>query len=406
MKILLVCQCFYPENFRVNDLCSELVRRGHEVTVLAGIPINRTTGKFWEGYSRKERTEDTYEGARVVRAYNTERHHDSAHLVIHYFSFWFFGNRKAKKLARQEKFDIVLVYQLSPVFMAFPAMKVAKLQNIPLIVYTLDLWPESAINAGGLSFKPVISWLRRKVDKIYNASSKILISSRHFKDLIVKNGHPAEKIEFFPQYAEDCYVPLDKNPEDPIESELPQGFRIIFTGNIGRSQSIETVVEAAAELKAYPDIHWIIVGDGRDRDKVFQYSEEKDVTETVHFTGRKPMETMSRYLAASDVALLILKDDPLFQITLPAKAQSYMACGIPILGCIKGESANLIEEAHCGICCESLDGKSLAEAALKMYHMSKEERAQMGRNAAEYSQKYFSKQKLLDRLEKIMGELR
>ncbi len=406
MKILLVCQCFYPENFRVNDLCSELVRRGHQVTVLAGIPINRTTGRFWEGYCRKERTEDTYEGARVVRAYNTQRHHDSAHLAIHYFSFWFFGNRKAKKLARQEKFDVVMVYQLSPVFMAFPAMKVAKLQNIPLIVYTLDLWPESAINAGGLSFQPIISWLRRKVDKIYRASDKILISSRHFKDLIVKNGHPAEKIEFFPQYAEECYVKLDKNPEDPIESELPQGFRIIFTGNIGRSQSIETVVDAAAELKAYPDIHWIIVGDGRDRDRVFQYSEDKDVTENVHFTGRKPMETMSRYLAASDAALLILRDDPLFNITLPAKAQSYMACGIPVLGCIKGESANLIEEARCGICCREVDGKSLAEAALQMYQMSKEERAQMGRNAIDYSRQYFSKQKLLDRLEEIMGELR
>ena len=166
------------------------------------------------------------------------------------------------------------------------------------------------------------------------------------------------------------------------------------------------MVEAAAELKAYPDIHWIIVGDGRDRDRVFQYSEEKDVTETVHFTGRKPMETMSRYLAASDVALLILKDDPLFHITLPAKAQSYMACGIPMLGCINGESADLIKEARCGICCERLDGKSLAEAALKMYYMSQEERAQMGRNAVEYSQKYFSKQKLLDRLEEIMGELK
>ena len=405
MKILLVCQCFYPENFRVNDLCSELVRRGHDVTVLAGIPINRTTGRFWEGYSRKERIEDTYEGARVVRAYNTQRHHDAAHLAVHYFSFWLFGNRKARKLARQEQFDLVLVYQLSPVFMAFPAIEVAKKQKIPLITYTLDLWPESAVNAGGLNFGPVISWLQRRVDKIYRASDRILISSRHFKDRIVKRGHPEEKIEFFPQYAEDCYVKLDKNPGDPIESELPQGFRIIFTGNIGKSQSIETVVEAAARLKAYPDIHWIIVGDGRDRNKVFQYTEEMGVTENVHFTGRKPMETMSRYLAASDVALLILKDDLLFNITLPAKAQSYMACGIPVLGCVKGESADLIREAKCGVCCEAVDGDSLAEAALAMYRMPPEERRQMGENAVTYSREYFSKQRLLDRLENIMGEL-
>ncbi len=405
MKILLVCQCFYPENFRVNDLCSELVCRGHDVTVLAGIPINRTTGRFWEGYGRKKKIEDSYEGARVIRAYNTQRHHDSIHLAIHYFSFWLFGNRKAKKIAQQEKFDLVLVYQLSPVFMAFPAMKVASLQHIPLIVYTLDLWPESAINAGGLSFRPVISWLRKRVNSIYSTCDRILVSSGHFKDIIVKNGHPAEKVEFFPQYAEECYIQIPRNVEDPIEKELPQGFRIIFTGNIGRSQSIETVVDAASYLKEYPEIHWIIVGDGRDRDHVFQYAEEKGVTESVHFTGRKPMETMSRYLAASDAALMILKDDPLFNITLPAKAQSYMACGIPILGCVKGESAELIQKADCGICCSSIDGKSLAEGAVRMYQMSKAERERLGRNAVCYSQKYFSKEKLLNRLEEIMGEL-
>ena len=115
MKILLVSLCFYPENFRVNDLCEELVKRGHTVTVLAGLPINRTTGKFWDGYGGKAHREDTYCGARVVRSYVTQRHHDSMHLALHYFSFWFFGNRAAKKLAAQESFDVVLVYQLSPI---------------------------------------------------------------------------------------------------------------------------------------------------------------------------------------------------------------------------------------------------------------------------------------------------
>ncbi len=406
MKILLVCQCFYPENFRVNDLCSEFVRRGHEVTVLTGIPINRTTGKFWEGYGRKQKTEDTYEGARVVRAYNTQRHHDVAHLALHYFSFWFFGNRKAAKLAEEEKFDLVFVYQLSPVFMAFPAVNVAQKQNIPLITYTLDLWPESAVSAGGLTFKPIVKWLQGRVNKIYNASSRILVSSKEFKDRIIKTGQPAEKIEFFPQYAEDCYEKLEKNPEDQVEKELPQGFRIIFTGNMGTSQSLETVIDAAAILKDYSDIHWILVGDGRDRDRIFEYSEEKNVTDNVHFTGRKPMESMSRYLAASDVALLILRDDTLFNITLPAKAQSYMACGIPMLGCIKGAGADVIKDADCGVCCENVDGQALADAALKLYNMSNEQREQLGRNAIEYSRKYFSKEKLLDRLEQIMGELK
>lgn len=405
MKILLVCQCFYPENFRVNDLCKEFVARGHEVTVLAGVPINRTTGKFWEGYGPKKRVEDSFEGARVVRAYNTQRHHDAVHLAIHYFSFWLWGNKKAKKLAKEEKFDLVFVYQLSPVFMAFPAMKVAKIQNIPLITYTLDLWPESAVNAGGISFGPVVKWIQKKVDKIYKASSKILVSSKEFKDRIVKAGHSAEKIEYFPQYAEDCYEKLPKNPEDPIENEIPQGFRIIFTGNMGTSQSLETVVDAAALLKDYPDIQWILVGDGRDRDKVFKYSEEKNVTDNVHFTGRKPMESMSRYLAASDVALLILKDEDLFNITLPAKVQSYMACGIPVLGCINGAGANAIQEANCGVCCK-VDGQALAEAALTLYNMTPEQRQKLGNNAIEYSKNNFAKDKLLNRLEQIMGEIK
>ncbi len=406
MKILLVCQCFYPENFRVNDLCREFVQRGHEVTVLAGIPINRTTGKFWEGYDGKTRIEDTFEGARVVRAYNTARHHDPIHLAIHYFSFWFFGNKKAKKLAKEEKFDMVFCYQLSPVFMAFPAIKVAKKQNIPFITYTLDLWPESVTSAGGLNFGPLVKWLQGRVNKIYKACDRVLVSSKEFKDKIVKAGHDADKIEFFPQYAEDCYEKLDKNPEDPIEKELPEGFRIIFTGNIGTSQALETVIDAAALLKDHKDIHWILVGDGRNRDHVYEYAKEKDVLDNVHFTGRKPMDTMSRYLAASDAALLILRDDPLFNITLPAKAQSYMACGIPMLGCIKGAGANVIKDAECGVCCEEIQGQDLADAALKLYNMTPEERIQLGTNAIEYSREHFSKEKLLNRLEQIMGELK
>lgn len=404
MKILLVSLCFYPENFRVNDLCKELVNRGHTVTVLAGMPINRTTGKFWEGYGRKFHRVDNYCGAKVIRAYVTERHHDAVHLAVHYFSFWLFGNRAAKKLARQEDYDVVLVYQLSPILMCFPAMKVAKKQKIPLITYTLDLWPESAINAGGLRAKPIIRWLRGRCNKIYSACDKILISSKRFKENITEAGHPAGKIFFWPQYAEDCYKRLALPADDPIRKELPDGFKIVFTGNMGTSQSLETVVEAALLLRNYPDIHWVLIGDGRDKDKVEELAEAAGVLNNVHFTGRKPMEMMSAYLAACDAALLILKDDPLFNITLPAKVQSYMVCGIPILACVKGEGAKTVQEAECGICTEAVSGQSLAEAALKLYQMSPEERKTMGDNAILYSQKHFDKSILLDTLEKYMAE--
>lgn len=408
MKILLVCQCFYPETFRVNDICKELVARGHEVTVLAGHPINRTTGRFWEGYGKGKRCEDTYEGARVVRAYNSERHHDPIHLIFHYFSFWFFGNRKAAKLAKEEKYDAVFVYQLSPVFMAFPGIKVAKKQNIPMVIYTLDLWPDSAVNAGGMNFGPVVKWLQGRVNKIYNAASKILVSSSEFKNKIVAMGHDENKIELYRQYCEDSYKKLERNPEDPIEKELPDGFRIIFTGNIGTSQGIEHVVDAAAVIKekgGFDDIKWIIVGDGRNMEAVQQRAKEKDVTDLVIFTGRKPMEDMSRYLAASDVALMILREDPLFDITLPAKIQSYMACGMPILGCVKGETASVIKEANCGVVSNAISGNALAEAALSMYNMSKDELAKMGENANAYSKAHFDRKKLMDRLEEVLGEV-
>ena len=408
MKILIVSQCFYPETFRINDIVKELTARGHDVTVLAGHPINRTTGRFFEGYGIGKRKEDSYEGARVVRAYNSQRHHDPFHLIIHYFTFWFFGNKRAKKLAKEEKYDVVFVYQLSPVFMAFPAIKVSKKQNIPMVIYTLDLWPDSAVNAGGMNFKPVVKWLNKKVNQIYDASSRILVSSSEFKNLIAERGHNPDKIELYRQHCEDTYKKLERNPDDPIEKELPEGFRIIFTGNIGTSQGLELVVDAAEIIKKkgdFDDIKWIIVGDGRDRDNVYKRAEEKGVLDRVIFTGRKPMEDMSRYLAASDAALMILRKDPLFDITLPAKIQSYMVCGMPILGCVCGETASVIKEADCGVVADEISADALAKAALEMYNRTDAERSRMGENAVAYSDKHFDRKKLMDRLEEVLGEV-
>ena len=407
MKILLVCQCFYPENFRVNDLTAELVRRGHQVTVLTGTPMNRTTGRAFEGYERGKRNVDEYQGAKVLRVDTADRKSGSKALVRHYLSFWRQGNKFAKKLAKQEKFDIVLVYQLSPVFMAFPGITLAKKQHIPLITYTLDLWPESVIYAGGVDFGPAVKWLTAEVKKIYDASSRILVSTRNFTDKIKKLGQPEEKIEYFPQYAEDCYVPLPRDPEDPIDRELPDGFRITFTGNIGTSQTLGTVAEAAAILKArgVTDIKWIIVGDGRDREAVDAKVKETDTGDMVYFTGRRPMEEMSRFMAASDAALLILKDEELFNITLPAKVQSYMACGKPILACIKGAGAETVAEAGCGVVTDAISGEALAEAALKLRNLPKEELEKMGEAAVIYSGEKFSRDKLITRLEEIMREL-
>ncbi len=403
MRILIVSQYFWPENFRVNDISIGLVERGHEVTVLTGIP-NYPEGHFYSGYGFFKNLRQTYAGATIIRVPLIARGKGgNFNLILNYLSFVFFGTILAPFFCRQ-KYDAIFVYGISPILMAIPAIFLKKLRKIPLVLYVLDLWPESISAVGAIKSPFLLNGVKKIVHFIYKHCDRILVSSPGFIGRIKAMGIEEKKISYWPQWAEDSYkvVPIQENSTE--SQEMPTGFRIMFAGNIGSAQGFNTILKTAKRLKSQSNIHWVILGDGRMRPWVEEQIRLYQLENTMHLLGKRPAETMSDYFALADVLLVSLKKDPIFALTLPAKIQSYMACGRPILACLDGEGALVVEESKAGISCPSDDDEALAQCVLKMYHLTYEQRKEMGLRAREYFEKHFTRGMLLSELEKHLKE--
>jgi glycosyltransferase involved in cell wall biosynthesis len=398
MKILLLSQYFWPENFRVNDLSLGLVQRGHQVTVLTGIP-NYPDGKFFSGYNFFKNTRQNYCGSQVIRVPLIPRGKGgNFNLVLNYLSFVIFGTLFAPFVCRQ-KYDVIFVYGLSPILMAIPAIFLKKIRKVPLVLYVLDLWPESIAAVGAIKSSFFLNLVKKIVHFIYKHCDQILVSSLGFVGRIKEMGIDESKINYWPQWAEENYKIVVK--ENSAEArEMPSGFRIMFAGNIGVAQGFETIIEAADKLKDFLNIHWVILGDGRMKSWVEDQVRLRKLENTVHFIGKRPVGTMSNYFALADVLLVSLKKDPIFALTFPAKIQSYMACGRPILACLDGEGARVIQESGAGFFCPAEDYELLAECVLKMFNLTNTERKEMGLRGRAYFEKHFARDNLLSQFEK------
>jgi glycosyltransferase involved in cell wall biosynthesis len=284
--------------------------------------------------------------------------------------------------------------------MAIPAVFIRKIKKAPLVLYVLDLWPESISAVGAIKLPFLLNVVKKIVRFIYKHCDKILVSAPGFVDRIKAMGIDASKINYWPQWAEDNYqiVPVEKNSSK--NKEMPSGFRIMFAGNIGAAQGFKTIIEAADKLKNYLNIHWVIIGDGRMKLWVEDQVRLRKLENTVHLIGRRPIGTMSSYFALADVLLVSLKKDPVFSLTFPAKIQSYMACGRPILACLDGEGATVIQESGAGIYCPADDCELLAQSVLKMLNLTEAERNEMGLRGRGYFEKNFKKDILLAQFEK------
>ncbi len=399
MKLLLVTQYFYPENFKSNDIAIELTKRGHEVTVLTGLP-NYPEGRIYENYGFFKRTKENYQGINIIRTWLVPRGKGGGiRLFLNYFSWAFFASIRAFFLSFQKKFDIILVHEPSPITQGFPAIVVKKIQKIPLHFWVLDLWPETLTSAGGINNKYVLSLFTKMVKYIYNNSDKLLISSKGFKQSIIKKGDYSEKLVYFPNWAEDSI--LKGNDDYPIPN-LPDGFKIVFAGNIGVAQDVNSIIKAALILKEKSNIHFVFIGDGRSKGQLEDFVFENDLNKTVHFLGRFPIDAMKTFFNQADVLLVSLKDEIIFNLTVPAKLQAYLSTKKPILGMLNGEGAEIINEAKCGFSVNAGNSEGLVEIILEMYKMSNEERVHLGNNGFNFYQENFTLKKCIDNLEFIL----
>jgi glycosyltransferase involved in cell wall biosynthesis len=403
VKILIVSQYFWPENFRVNDLTQAFVKRGHGVTVLTGIP-NYPAGKVFDVFKADRKAFDYYAGAKVCRVPMLARGSGSLRLLLNYLSFvlgaCFFGPWRL----RGQPFDIIFVFEPSPVTVGIPAVLLGRLKQAPVVFWALDLWPETLVAIGVVRSPRLLAAIGRLVGFIYNRCALVLGQSRGFLENIAKYCDDSSKIRYFPSWAEDvfCQDELKPAPEIP---HLEGAFNVLFAGNVGKAQDFPAVLDAAESLKHNPAIRWLVVGDGRMTDWLHAEVARRGLQQCFLLLGRFPVEKMPSFYAHADALLVSLKRDPAFSLTIPGKVQSYLMSGLPLLGMLDGEGANVIRSAEAGLVCPAGDATGLAQAVLQLAAMTRNGRLMLGNNGRAYANKEFSRELLMDRLEGWFVEL-
>ena len=390
MKILVVCQYYAPEPFRISDICEALAEQGNDVTVVTGTP-NYPEGEIYPGYEKGARADEVIGGVRVHRCPLIPRKSGAVYRFLNYYSFVWSSRRYLRKM--KEDFDVVFVNQLSPVMMAEGALAWAKRNHRCCVLYCLDLWPESLLAGGIGQGSPIYQLFLRISRRIYRSADGILVSSRGYAEYF-REKFQIENVRYLPQYAEDLFGEL------PQPTEEKQTVDFLFAGNVGSGQSVETIVEAARLLKNERTIHIHIVGGGISLEKCRILAEGLP---NITFYGRQKLEQMPRYYAMADVFLVSLMKDPVLSMCLPGKVQSYLAAGKPVVGAIDGEAARVIREAECGMCAPAEDPETLAELIRRMAAQP-ELRKQYGENARRYYRAHFQKEKFISDLAAVLQE--
>ena len=390
MKILVACQYYAPEPFRISDICEALAEQGNDVTVVTGTP-NYPEGEIYPGYEKGARSDEVIGGVRVHRCPLIPRKSGAVYRFLNYYSFAWSSRRYLREM--KEDFDVVFVNQLSPVMMAEGALAWAKRNHRRCVLYCLDLWPESLLAGGIGQGSPIYQLFLRISRRIYRSADGILVSSRGYAEYF-REKFQIENVRYLPQYAEDLFGEL------PQPTEEKQTVDFLFAGNVGSGQSVETIVEAARLLKNERTIHIHIVGGGISLEKCRILAEGLP---NITFYGRQKLEQMPRYYAMADVFLVSLMKDPVLSMCLPGKVQSYLAAGKPVVGAIDGEAARVIREAECGMCAPAEDPETLAELIRRMAAQP-ELRKQYGENARRYYRAHFQKEKFISDLAAVLQE--
>ena len=392
MKILVVTQYYYPEPFRINEICEELVNRGHNVTVLTGIP-NYPDGEIYSGYIDRN-SEEIINGVKIIRCASRPRYKGYLNLFLNYLSFYYAANRRLKHV--RGNFDIVYTYQLSPITSSMPAVKYAQNKKIPLLMYCLDLWPESIV--GQISEKNYIfRVVRRLSEKIYKSCDRILVTSPSFtRYLELVCGVKTTVMRYVPQHANDV-LPLIKNTEH-------DSLNFVFMGNVGISQNVQCFIKACSHIKDRHDFKIHIIGSGAMLEEVISLAKELKVDDSVIFHGRKPKSDMPQYYGIADVCLVSLRDEGAVSWTIPGKVQEYMSAGKPILASISGDTEFIINDARCGKALKNDDIEGIAET-IQEWVKNPSVLKDMGKSSRWYYEEHFTLKKHVDVLEQELNNL-
>lgn len=395
MKVLIVSQYFWPENFRINDIAAELKKRDYDIEVLTGKP-NYPGGDFFTGYSASGLCVEYWMGIKIFRLPIFPRGKSTTiGLLANYLSFIFSGLLLGPVILRKSQYDIIFVYAPSPIFQVIPALLLGRMRKIPVVLWVQDLWPESLSATGHVKSSIILHMVRLFVRFIYKRVDLILVQSKAFIKPVL-NLAPTARVLYYPNSVEKYFYSTQTCDVPNIDS-LNKEFILLFAGNVGAAQSMETIVSAASRLSNYPEIKLVILGEG-SKIKWTEAEIKRRGLKNVILGGRHPVERMPHLMRKASALLVSLTGNPIFSLTIPNKIQAYMAVGKPIIACMNGEGARIINEANAGLTVAAEDSVALANAIVAMYKMTEVERDQFGQNGRRFFKNNFDQDFLINKL--------
>ncbi|MEG1836455.1 MAG: glycosyltransferase family 4 protein [Synergistaceae bacterium] len=398
MKILVFCQYYYPEQFKITEICERLVSDGHTVTVVTGLP-NYPEGIVPKEYRFMKKRKEIINGVKVLRNFLIPRKKSTFCLALNYVSYVLSSCMRVMFLKKE--YDLVFVYQLSPVTMALPGILYSKLAKCKLYLYCCDIWPESIKTV----IKDVDTFFYKVIKKlseyIYSNCQYIGVSSMSFLSyLSEEHGIDIEKIKYIPQHSENSIL----YREDRKIS--PNGIiSFVFMGNIGKAQNIDCIIKAVELLKERNGFKVHFVGSGSYYDEAVKSVNDKKLNNMIVFHGRFPQEKMQSFYDLADVCLLTLRADNKTGLTVPSKLQGYMATGKMVLASIDGDAKRIIEDSGCGICVPAGDYVALSTAMLDII-VNYDTYKDYGARGRDYFQKNFTIEKYIEETELILHRLK
>ena len=397
-RVLLVTQYFYPENFKSNDLAFELVKRGYEVDALVGIP-NYPEGKYFKGYGLFKKRHEIVNGVNIYRCFQTPRGKGGWRLPINYFSFVLFGSLRVLFHLGWKRYDCIIGHEPSPIFQAYPALLLRWMQKIPFYYWIMDLWPDAMMSGGGIRNKRILKWVDGLVKGIYNRCDKILITSKPFRRAINEKGDYDRRIVYYPNWSVD----MSRGKNDVPIPPLPEGFKIMIAGNLGSAQCLDKVAEVMMELKDVPEVKWVFVGDGSKKAWLDEFIEQNGLKENAVAVGRYPADMMPAFFKQADAMLVTLKGGfRHLEMVVPARLQSYMSAGRPVLAMLGEGGAEIIEESGCGYVVPAGDSKALAKIIREKVLTDRAAFEAMGAKGRAYYEKNYTLDMCIDHLVEII----
>ncbi|MBC8085860.1 MAG: glycosyltransferase family 4 protein [Phycisphaerae bacterium] len=394
MKLLLLSQYFWPEDFRINELASSLRERGVDVQVLTAKP-NYPRGHVFPGYRASGVQREVHDGIPITRVPIVPRGSGGVRLAANYLSFIASGLIIGPWTLRGRKFDVIFVFAPSPILQAIPALFLGWLKGCPVVLWVQDLWPESLSATGHVRNRVVLALVERVVRFIYRHVDLLLVQSHAF-EAPVRALASGTRIEYQPNSVMDSFAATASGACPPV-ADIESEFIVMFAGNIGSAQAVETVLEAALLLRSHTDIHFVLVGEGSRWDWMKQQVAIEGLT-NLRLPGRFPVDMMPAFMQAASVLLVTLANQEIFKHTIPSKVQAYFAAGRPIIACLNGEGARLVLEAGAGLATPAEDARALADAVLALYRTPPDEREAMGQRGRAYYAEHFTHERLTDQL--------